>query len=73
MVPQEGIFGNELGLAADRVLHHAYMERACAGFEAVPYTIADLGGEAEDLGSEATAESEHGADRSRKLAVRSGG
>ncbi len=73
LVSQEGVLGDELGLAADRILHRAYDERAGAGFEAVPYPIADLVGEAEDLGSEATEDSEHDVDSSRNLAVRPGG
>ena len=59
LVPQEGVLGDELGLAADGIPGGSCKQRDGVGFEAVLYTIADLVGDAEDLESEATEDIEH--------------
>ena len=59
LVPEQSVRGNELGLAAHGILNHAYEERARAGFEAVLDAVADLVGNAENLGSEAMENVEH--------------
>ena len=73
LLSQEGVLGDELGLAADRILGGSCKQRDGVGLEAVPYSIADLVGDVEDLGSEATEDSEHDVDGSRNLAMRPGG
>ena len=59
LVPEQSVLRNELGLAAHGILNHAYEERARAGFEAVLDAVADLVGNAENLGSEAMENVEH--------------
>ncbi len=81
-VPKEGVLGHELGLAAHGIPGSSCEQRDGGGLEALLYAIADLVGDAEDVGSDATDEIEQArqiaawqsaARASRYLAVRSGG
>ncbi len=73
LVPQEGVLGDELGLAAHGIPGSSCEQRDGGGLEALLYAIADLVGDAEDLGSETTEDIEQGAESARYLAVRTGG
>ncbi len=59
LVPEEGIFGNELGLAAHGILNHADEERAGAGFEHLLDAFTHVVDDIEDVSSEAMESVEH--------------